>query len=152
MSAPGFDDRATAIVYAHGYAAGLGADHARPFGVDGATWERGLIAASVALWCGVDLSVATATPHPLHVFRDTVPGEGESRALRARMPGEDFVVVDYDDAARGWRATVYRRVHGGLVLAAKAWGEPHRLKRDALAEARSSGIPFLPGRSNGAGK
>lgn len=87
----------------------------------------------------------SAPTHILHQFRDTLPGEGEMRVQMARHPGEDFVAVRYDDAKRGWVATVYRVTMGGTVCAAKAWGEPHRLKREAAAEAKSSGIAIMPG-------
>ena len=80
----------------------------------------------------------------LHQFRDTLPGEGETRVQMARMPGEDFVAVAYDDSARGWIAKVYRCTLGGTVMAAKAWGEPHPRRKDAIAEADASGIPYMP--------
>lgn len=83
--------------------------------------------------------------HILHVFRECQPGEGESRVQLCQHPGDDYVAVRYDDARSGWVATVYRCTLGGTVLAAKSWGEPHKHKRDADDEARSSGIPFMPG-------
>ena len=83
--------------------------------------------------------------HTLHIFRGQQAGEGESRVQMCAMPGEDYVAVRFDDARRGWVATVYRCTLGGTVLAAKAWGEAHRRKRDAVEEARTSGIPFMPG-------
>lgn len=81
--------------------------------------------------------------HILHQFRETQPGEGESRVNLADMPGDDWAVVEYEDY-RGWVAKVYRAPFEG-VYAARAWGEPHKLRRDAMAEVRSSGIPFMVG-------
>ena len=83
--------------------------------------------------------------HILHQFLDRQPGEGESRVEMARMPGEDFVAVTHDDAAGGWRAQVYRCTLGGTVLAVKARGTLCRRRKDAVAEAETSGIPFMPG-------
>lgn len=42
------------IVYTFAYAG-----NARPFGVDGMAYERGMIARRVAEWCGVSLMVAS---------------------------------------------------------------------------------------------
>jgi len=83
--------------------------------------------------------------HILHQFLEQKPGEGESRVTLARMPGEDFVAVTHDDAAAGWVAQVYRCCVGGTVLAVKARGTVCRRRKDAVAEAESSGIPFMPG-------
>jgi hypothetical protein len=83
--------------------------------------------------------------HVLHQFLEQQPGEGELRVNLARMAGEDYVAVPYDDAKRGWVPQVYRCTVGGTVLAVKARGNVYRRRKDALAEAESSGIPFMPG-------
>jgi hypothetical protein len=84
-------------------------------------------------------------PALLHIFRDRQPGEGELRVRLCEHPGEDFVAVSYDDARCGWIAKVYRCTLGGTVLAEKAWGQTYKRKRDAVAEAKSSGIAIMPG-------
>lgn len=83
--------------------------------------------------------------HILHQYRPQQPGEGELRTSLAEHPGTDYVVVEYNYSGNGWKATVYRVTLGGTVMAARAWGETHKTKRAAVAEAKSSGIPFMPG-------
>jgi len=83
--------------------------------------------------------------HILHQFCPQQPGEGDLRVRLANHPGEDFVVVEYDYGARAWVAKVYRCTLGGTVMAARAWGKTHKTKRAAVAEAKASNIPFMPG-------
>lgn len=83
--------------------------------------------------------------HILHQFLGQQPGESDVRVNLAAHPGEDFVAVPYDDLACGWRAQVYRCSFGGTVLAVKARGNVYRRRKDAITEAESSGIPFMPG-------
>ena len=82
--------------------------------------------------------------HILHQFRDTQPGEGELRVQMANHPGKDFVAVAYDCGRQGWMAKVYRCTLGGTVMAVKAWGEPHKRRKDAVNEAETSGIIWMP--------
>ena len=82
-------------------------------------------------------------PVLLHIFRDRQFGEGESRAQLAQHPGDDFAVVTNDDGL-GWKARVIRCSFGGTMLADRAWGNPWRRRKDAIAEAVASGIPFMP--------